>query len=961
MSDSQPASTNGTAPPSKGSAAIAEVSKVEAADDQRRRDNEGEHEIEFAFLPLWRALLRQRNAIDVGAHIGDFSSALLDAGISTWAIEPNPLLYARMKERLQRRPQFRSLNVACSSKRDVLQLQTARIAADASDRVATNGLYGTLERHPTFEGFEFQGTQTVVAWPLHKLAEGGLIPREIGLLKIDTEGHDAEVMRGLGPLRPEIILAEYWNRSFVFNKGKTSNDLPTYKEILEPLGYKWNLTFHRSPRTGQLGYAVARDRTPDGTWGNIAFFESEELLEASLDWIAGVSRVEDVGRGEVMLTSILNRADMWRRRLAETSRAVAGKIITAAPGLAQFESNVAARPLFRSAAQLVVSPNEICSAHGTGILLARMLEGRDNVVTVRSQTTYGGVQQGKFAAEFVLPNPQMDRGEIIEQVARWMRAYTIDTIICVPYFETDLLLALALKAISGAPLSIYLMDDNCLYARGINRATMAEALVAADAVFAISPEFRSAYEREFNRKIWVIPPLVASRFIRSEPSSPPKDLATTFDAVMIGNVWSQVWLEELTRILSDSKWKLTWYVSNTDPAWLKINKAAAAAAGLEIAISPPAEELIDRISRAPFVVVPTGIIEGNNDTSAGGAIARLSLPSRLPFILAAAGTPILSLGDERTGVASFVRRFEVGEVVAYDSRAFDAAAERLRSTARQVEMRKRAADTASAFDVAGAYNNIVQTAKRRGYSDDRKFETLFKPLPNEYGVYVDAPIPPQVYHGFSEIYRAMERLRNLNYAPDFVIDVGASTGIWSYYISEIFPAARFLLIDPIMQLYQSNWLKPQFVVEHAAAGDTPGRATFRVSADLYNSSLVGISNVAKETKQVDVPVVTLDAAVAKHGIRGHGILKVDVQYAEHLVLAGATELARSVDFLILELTLAPTHPKAKSLVEMLGIAHDMGFRPFDDVGGWRAPDTGFLEQKDFVFVRRDFGLAGLLK
>lgn len=961
MSEDRTVNSNGAAHQPDQPSARGDLSGIEPVGDARRRDNQGEHEIEGAFLPLWRALVRTRNAVDVGAHIGDFSAALLDAGMQTWAIEPNPLLYGRLKGRLQSRPQFRSLNVACSSKRDVLQLQTAATTrTNAKDRVAIDGLYGTLQRHPTFRGFEFRGTQTVVAWPLHKLADGGLIPREIGLLKIDTEGHDPEVMRGLGPLRPEIILTEYWNHSFVFNQGTTSNDIPTYKEILEPLGYKWSLTFHRCPRTGHMGYTVARDHTPDGTWGNIAFFSTEELLEASLDWIAGVDRVEDVGQGEVMLIGMLNRADIWRRRLMATSRAVAGKVMSIAPATAISAPEVVARSLFRSNVQLVVSPNEICSAHGTGILLARMLEGQDSVVTIRSQTTYGGAQQGKFVSELVLPNPAMDRAEIVEQVARWMRAYTIDTITCVPYFETDLLVALALKAISGAPLSIYLMDDNCLYTQqGINRATMAEALAAADAVFAISPEFRSAYEKEFNRKIWIIPPLVAPRFIRSKPSDVPKGLAAATEAVMIGNIWSQAWLDDLIRVLSASKWKLTWYVSNAEPNWLKINKAAARSAGLEIANSPPVEELIERISRAPFVVIPSGIIEGDNDTSLGAAIARLSLPSRLPFIVAAAGTPILSLGDERTGVASFLRRFEVGEIVGYDHRAFDAAAERLRTVDRQAQIRKRAAEMAAAFDVTGAYEHIVRTAKLRGYIEDHRFEDLFKPLPNDYTVHIESPIPPNVYHGFSEIYRSLERLKKSNYTPDFVIDVGASTGIWSYYISDIFPAARFLLIDPIMPLYPSNWLKPGFLVEHAAAGDAPGRATFKVSGDLYNSSLVGVSSVAKEAKQVDVPVVTLDAIVSKHGIGGHGILKIDVQFAEHLVLAGALNVLPCVDFLVLELTLEPAHPDAKNLVEMLAIVRDLGFRPFDDVGGWRAPDTGFLEQKDLVFVRRDFDLNGL--
>jgi hypothetical protein len=58
---------------------------------------------------------------------------------------------------------------------------------------------------------------------------------------------------------------------------------------------------------------------------------------------------------------------------------------------------------------------------------------------------------------------------------------------------------------------------------------------------------------------------------------------------------------------------------------------------------------------------------------------------------------------------------------------------------------------------------------------------------------------------------------------------------------------------------------------------------------------------------------------------------------------------------VLELTLRPP-PQGKSFNEMLALTDELGFVPFDDVGGWRSPRNGALEQKDFVFVRKDFAL-----
>lgn len=88
-------------------------------------------------------------------------------------------------------------------------------------------------------------------------------------------------------------------------------------------------------------------------------------------------------------------------------------------------------------------------------------------------------------------------------------------------------------------------------------------------------------------------------------------------------------------------------------------------------------------------------------------------------------------------------------------------------------------------------------------------------------------------------------------------------------------------------------------------------------------------------------------------LKGRGILKIDVQYAEHLALAGAKRaLAESVDVVVLELTLRPPLKTAKSLLELVSDMDEMGFVYFDDVGEWRNPQSGNLEQKDILFVRR---------
>jgi FkbM family methyltransferase len=184
-----------------------------------------------------------------------------------------------------------------------------------------------------------------------------------------------------------------------------------------------------------------------------------------------------------------------------------------------------------------------------------------------------------------------------------------------------------------------------------------------------------------------------------------------------------------------------------------------------------------------------------------------------------------------------------------------------------------------------------------------------------------------------------------------VLDIGASTAIWSNAASSVFENARYILCDPMFSRYQV-WAKPGFELVEAAIGDKPGEATFSVSSDLYGSSLIFVSNIVSITDRVTVTVKTVDDIALKKKLAGRGVMKVDVQ-----VVRGALRtLNDHIDIVILELTLARVHDDAKTMIEMCNWMDELGFRLFDLVGGWRVPTTGELEQIDAVFVRK--GLAG---
>jgi FkbM family methyltransferase len=595
---------------------------------------------------------------------------------------------------------------------------------------------------------------------------------------------------------------------------------------------------------------------------------------------------------------------------------------------------------------IVISPNEISFAHGTGVLLSRLLEGRSDFIAIRSRTNYGGEQIITPVEALVLPDRVSGRAQIFQQMTEWIAGYRVRNILCAPYFETDLILAIAAQAITGAPLGLWIMDDNCLKNGGIDKKIMAEAIERSSALFAISPELKRQYQSEFRKAMAVLPPLVAPSMIRTKPAKPPKKPS----AVMIGNVWSIDLLDKTSRAVEAAGLEVNWYASNPDLWTGSLTSAVLAGRGIKVIDEKSPDNIRAAVTAAACVLVPS---DSGDSGAHEAALGAMSLPTRMPFVLATSGTPMIVLGRPGTAAGQFVERFEIGLVAPYDGAALKAAFNQLAEAETQEAIRARAAAVAPRFSFKGAAHFVFDAIASNGRWSDDKYEALFPKDSSAYGIFVEKPVPLHVARDFAEVINLCDRLKSVGFVPDFVMDVGASTAIWSSAVSSVFENARYVLCDPMFSRYPNVWTKPGFELIEAAISDKPGKATFSVSSDLYGSSLINVSGVVSIVDKVTVPLRTVDDIAKEKKLKGRGILKVDVQYAEHLVIEGALKtLASSIDVVVLELTLARAHPEARTLLEIANRMDELGFRVFDTVGGWRIPATGEMEQLDMAFVRK---------
>lgn len=604
-------------------------------------------------------------------------------------------------------------------------------------------------------------------------------------------------------------------------------------------------------------------------------------------------------------------------------------------------------------ATLVITHNEVCHQHGTGILVRRLFGHAPAVVHVRGQSHYGSNAFG--AAEYVVPplahEASRSRFALHGALAEQLRPHDIRRQVCIPFDAHDVQLALAAHDLFGGPFCLYFMDDQNVHGSGIPDGLMQEALRRADLVLTISPEMRDAYESKFGVKCWILPPTIDDSLV-----PPPAAARLLARGLLVGNIWGEEYLDQLLACLGPSGLGLDWFC-NGSPNFERHSPEDIQRGGLWLRQYLPEQDLVRRSAVYPFAVVLGGCPESLH---AMRWLSAFSLPSRLVFLAGCCGIPILALGSAGTPVANFVERFEIGVVARPEAGSLREAAARLAEPAAQERFRANARALRPLFRVEGIDEWLWNSTAAGSPVDDR-FERAFARRPDNFTPWLEPPVSEDVFWQFHDVHLAVRRLKHLGFAPRFVVDVGCSTGVWSHSIRPLFPDAHFVLVDPLLAHYRrlNAWYfetNPDFDTVETALGDEPKRIEIHVSDDLYGTSILPPTD-ARTYHRLEVPLRTLDDVMAERPWSGDGLLKIDVQSAEHLVLAGGRRCLSRFEFVILELTLDEVGV-GKTFLEMQLLMNSLGYDYHDDAGGWRCPRTGRLVQKDVVFRRRAAAVEG---
>jgi hypothetical protein len=352
---------------------------------------------------------------------------------------------------------------------------------------------------------------------------------------------------------------------------------------------------------------------------------------------------------------------------------------------------------------LLITHVEISRLQGTGVLLKRFFGRQKNLVALRGQSHYAG-KADLDALHLVLDAPGLGEAETENRLRLLLGGRKIRRILCVPYYPADFLRACLAKKITGAPLCAYVMDDQTVHAAGVPPELAARLFSVADLRLAISPEMAAAYRVRFGSTFSVLPPILESTEDRVanhwQPSAGGK-----VRAALVGNIWSPQQFQQLRALVRGTGITLDWF-GNAGVPWLPKDPRSYEADGIFARGFIPEDELARRLAGYPFVVVPSGQLDG---TEKNEWLTRLSLPSRMVFIFAQTYTPMLVLGHPATAAASFVRRAGLGACAAYDLAEVKAAIARLTDPLTRDVLVAQARQAAPAFVLPDAGEWIWQS------------------------------------------------------------------------------------------------------------------------------------------------------------------------------------------------------------------------------------------------------------
>ena len=238
-----------------------------------------------------------------------------------------------------------------------------------------------------------------------------------------------------------------------------------------------------------------------------------------------------------------------------------------------------------------------------------------------------------------------------------------------------------------------------------------------------------AYTIKYDFDFDVMPPIVVNRDARRRNRWTPR-LRPPTHAALIGNIWTEGQLQQLLRFITRCGLTVDWY-GNQKP------RPEFSAAGINLIGFVPESTLADKLTEYPFVLMPSGMLDGSEDSE---WLTRLSLPSRIVFLLQTQ-TPILVLGSADTCAGRYVVNLGIGRVMPYNHPSPAQMVREITAPAARAVFLEKAARAADGFVMADA-GSWIWNSLDAGHALPAPFHKFMERVPSFEVVWPDSDAGP---------------------------------------------------------------------------------------------------------------------------------------------------------------------------------------------------------------------------
>jgi hypothetical protein len=369
-------------------------------------------------------------------------------------------------------------------------------------------------------------------------------------------------------------------------------------------------------------------------------------------------------------------------------------------------------------ATLLITHTQVSNRHGAGSLLSKIFAEESPLITFYSRDYFPPNELGDLAFH-VAHQETTSIGEAKRRIAALLGKSTIRRIFCVPFYPDDVVSALAVHELTGAPIASYVMDDQNVFAEGIPDALMRPLVESSTLRFVISDTLREAYQSKYGIPFWILPPVASARYFVPEAYRYPRNDPP--QGVLIGNLWNAEIISQFRQTIRESALQVTWY-GNAGRPFYELDPSELAKEGIILNPHLTDEPLVQALRTFDYAIMPSGPLDGSD--SSHDWLFRASLPSRLIYLMTTANVPTIVLGHPETAAAKFVTDFGLGACCAYDGPGFRSAVQTVTSPENSSKIRQIARAMAPSFASERVAAWVWASLEKAAPADDR-YERLF--------------------------------------------------------------------------------------------------------------------------------------------------------------------------------------------------------------------------------------------